>query len=127
MRESQTDWIHGELTERIIGTAIDVIGALGSGYLESVYQRSMMIALTDAGLPAQEQVPMTIHFRGYEVGFFKCDIIVDGKVLLELKATKGLTAQDQAKVINYLKGTGLRVGLLINFGRPRLEWRRLHP
>ncbi|MFQ5592244.1 MAG: GxxExxY protein [Phycisphaerae bacterium] len=120
------DWSHVALTERIIGVALQVIQELGAGFVESVYEKAMMIALADEGLTAERQLPVSVFFRGREVGPFKADILVEGKVVLELKATKALTRGDQAIVINYLKATGFEVGLLINFGRPRLEFRRLH-
>jgi GxxExxY protein len=121
-----TAWQHGDLTERIIGIALEVINELGAGFLESVYRKAMVLALKDAGLLAEPHVPITVCFRGRDVGAFEADILVDQRVLVELKANKGITGQDQAQTINYLKATGIEVGLLINFGRPRLEWRRLY-
>ena len=84
-----------------------------------------MVALKDAGLAAESHVPITVCFRGRDVGAFEADILVDRRVLIELKASKAITGKDQAQTINYLKATEIEVGLLINFGRPRLEWRKL--
>jgi GxxExxY protein len=123
---NSTQRAHSKLTERIIGVSIEVVHELGAGFLEGVYHKAMLIALKDAGLEAEEHIPISVSFRGYEVGSFQPDVIVDGKVLLELKAVKALSGEHQAQVINYLKATGVDVGLLINFGRQKLEWRRLY-
>ena len=113
-----------EITHKIIGCCFDVINELGSGFVESVYKKALLIALQENGLPAEEQVPLNVFFRKQNIGFFIADIIVDKKVLLELKAVKKLLPEHQAQVINYLKATGLEVGLLINFGGSKLEYKR---
>jgi GxxExxY protein len=117
---------HWELTERILEACFEVSNELGAGFLESVYQKALVIALGGKGLQAQEQVPLAVTFRGQAVGEFWADLLVEGKVILELKAAQALTPEHQAQLINYLKATGIDVGLLINFGRPKLEYRRLH-
>ena len=117
--------MHERLTHSIIGCAFEVINELGSGFLESVYEKALMIALSDAGLAVQSQKPIETRFRGKPVGNFYADLLVEEKVLVELKAVKALTAEHQAQIINYLKATGLEVGLLINFGNPKLEFKRL--
>lgn len=94
--------------------------------MESVYEKSLLIALHDKGLRAENQVPINVFFRKQNVGYFVGDITVDDVVLLELKAVKKLLPEHQAQVINYLKATGLEVGLLINFGGARLEYKRLY-
>ena len=86
----------------------------------------MLIALKDAGIAAEEHIPVSVSFRGYEVGSFQPDVIVDGQVILELKAVKALSGEHQAQVINDLKATGFDVGLRINFGRQKRAWRRLY-
>ncbi len=116
--------LYGELTRSIIGCAFEVINELGSGFLESVYERAMMIALSDAGLPAEAQKPIGIEYRGRQVGDFYADILVDDRVIVELKAVKALAPEHEAQVINYLNATGVRVGLLINFGSSKLEFKR---
>jgi GxxExxY protein len=120
------DFQHVELTERIIGVAMQVIRELGAGFVESVYRRAMMVALDDEGLRAEEHVPIGVSFRGREVGHFQGDILVEGKVLLELKAVRALAPDHQAQLINDLKATGVEVGLLLNFGTQRLGFRRVH-
>ncbi|MDW8241532.1 MAG: GxxExxY protein, partial [Acidobacteriota bacterium] len=114
-----------ELTEKIIAACIEVSNELGSGFLESVYERALLIALAEKGLTAQAQVPLQVVFRGHVVGEFYADILVERRVVIELKAAKALTSEHEAQLLNYLKATGIKVGLLVNFGKPRLEWRRL--
>ena len=114
-----------KLTEKIIGTCFEVLNELGAGFLESVYQKALVIALVQAGLKVQEQVPLKVMFRGQVVGEFSADIVVGDEVVLELKSMKSLTAEHEAQLINYLKATGMGVGLLLNSGRSKLEWKRL--
>ena len=116
--------LHARLTRSIIGCAFEVINELGSGFLESVYEKAMMVALSDAGFSLEVQKPIGVRFRGKPVGDFYADILVEGKVIVELKAVKALAPEHEAQVINYLNATGVEVGLLINFGNPRLEFKR---
>ncbi len=116
--------LHRELTGQIIGCAFEVINDLGSGFLESVYEKAMMIALSDKGIPVESQKAIGVRFRGKSVGNFYADLLVDESVIVELKAVKALLPEHQAQVINYLNATGVSVGLLINFGNPRLEFKR---
>lgn len=116
--------IHEELTEKILKVCFEVRNELGSGFLESVYQNALLIALKEAGLKAESQTPLKVMFRGQIVGEFFPDIVVEDSVLLELKAVKALAPEHLAQVMNYLKATGIEVGFLVNFGNPRLEYRR---
>jgi GxxExxY protein len=116
--------IHENLTEKILKACFEVSNELGCGFLESVYLKALLIALAQVGLNAQAQVPLTVMFRGQPVGNFFPDIIVEDKILLELKAVKALVPEHLAQVMNYLKATGIEVGFLINFGTPKLEYRR---
>ena len=116
--------LHEELTRTIIGCAFEVINELGSGFLESVYENAMVLALSEAGLNVNSQVPVPVTFRGKRVGDSYADLLVDGKVIVELKALKALAPEHQAQIINYLNATGIEVGLLINFGNPKLELKR---
>jgi GxxExxY protein len=118
--------LHYDLTKKILEACFEVSNELGAGFLESVYEKAMLVVLQQKGLQARPQVPLEVTFRGTSVGEFFADVIVEEKVLLELKAVQTLCAEHQAQVINYLKATGIEVGLLINFGRPKLEYRRLH-
>ena len=116
--------ILSELTGKIIGCAFDVSNELGVGFLESVYENAMAIALSDTGIPVRSQAPISVRFRGRPVGDFYADLLVDEKVIVELKAIPSLTPQNEAQIINYLNATGIPVGLLINFGNPKLQYRR---
>ena len=116
--------IHEELTEKILKACFEVSNELGCGFLESVYGKALLIALAETGLKAQSQTPLKVMFHGQVVGDFFPDIIVEDTVLLELKAVKTLLPEHLAQVMNYLKGTGIEVGFLINFGNSKLEYRR---
>jgi GxxExxY protein len=115
--------LHGSLTETVIGIFFDVYNELGGGYLESVYQRSMAIALTDAGLAVEREAPIEVLFRGRAVGTFRADLVVERVVLIETKAARGLDVGHERQILNYLRATDLEVGLLVNFG-PRPTFRR---
>ena len=114
-----------ELTRAILGCSFEVINELGSGFLESVYEKALAIALKEKGFSVKIQYPIEVMFRGQCVGEFFADLFVEEKVIVELKAVKALSVEHPAQVINYLKATGVEVGLLINFGKQKLEYRRL--
>ena len=99
---------------------------LGAGFLESVYQNALLLALRQKGLKVEAQKPIEVLFRGENVGHFFADLLVEDKVIVELKAVKAILPEHKAQVINYLKATGIEVGLLVNFGMPKLEYHRLH-
>ena len=122
--DCRSDLQYGEITEKIIGCAFEVINELGTGFLESVYEKALAIALHDKGFRVQCQHPLHVHFRQRIVGEFYADFVVEGKVIVELKAAKAIAPEHQAQIINYLKATGIEVGLLINFGNPKLEFKR---
>ena len=115
---------YGEITEKSIGCAFEVINELGAGFLESVYEKAFAIALQDKGLRVKCQHPIHVRFRQRIVGEFYADLFVDEKVIIELKVAKAIAPEHQAQTINYLKATGIEVGLLINFGNPKLEYKR---
>ncbi len=118
--------LYKELTAKILEACFEVSNELDAGFLESVYEKALAIALRQKGLIAETRVPPPVRFRGENIGEFFADIIVEGKVMVELKAVKGLAAEHQAQLTDYLKATGVEVGLLVNFGRPKLEYKRLH-
>ncbi|MEZ6096083.1 MAG: GxxExxY protein [Pirellulaceae bacterium] len=122
--QSRTELQHSEITEAIIGCAFQVSNELGTGFLESVYEKSLAMLLREKGLSCSSQHPIQVKFRGVVVGEFVADLLVEGKVVVKLKAVKGIAPEHQAQVINYLKATEMDVGLLINFGCPRLEFKR---
>jgi GxxExxY protein len=116
--------LHGELTEKIIGVFYDVYNELGSGFLESVYQRAFLIALTESGLQSEIEFPIPVHFRSQNVGSFYADILVERKVILELKVARGIEPIHEAQLLNYLRATDIELGLVFNFGT-RAQFRRL--
>ena len=115
---------HEEITQVVIGCAFEVMNELGAGFLESVYERAMLLALRQKGQSVVTQHPIKVMFRGACVGDFFADLLVEEKVIVELKAVKALAPEHQAQIINCLIATGIDVGLLINFGKPRLEYKR---
>jgi len=115
---------HAELTGQIIGACYDVANDLGHGFVESVYQRALFIALQERELSVASEVPLNVWYRGQVVGEFVADLVVAETALVELKAARRLLPDHQAQVINYLNGTGLPVGLLVNFGRSSVEIKR---
>ena len=126
MKAETERMLHEELTEGVLAACFEVSNELGSGFVESVYEKALLIALRDKGIAAKAQVPLKVVFRGEVVGDFLADILVADKLILELKAVKTLLPEHQAQVVNYLKSTGIQVGLLINFGNPRVEYKRLY-
>jgi GxxExxY protein len=115
---------HAELTDKIIGVYYDVYNELGYGFLESVYEESMAMALGEVGLQAQRQVAVPVLFRGHQVGDFRADLLVEHKVLLELKAARTLDRSHEAQLLHYLRATEIEIGLLLNFGE-KPQFRRL--
>ena len=113
-----------DLTETIIRAAFTVHNALGPGFLEKVYENALGIELRRAGLNVVQQAPLKVRYAGEIVGEYFADMVVNGKVLLELKAVSHILPAHEVQLVNYLKATGLEVGLLINFAGERVEIRR---
>ncbi len=107
---------HFHVTEKILRAFYGVYRELGHGFLESVYQSAFVIAARDLGLRIEEQVPIPVFFRGHNVGDFRADVLVEGVVLVELKAVKALDNAHMAQIMNYLKATNIELGMLLNFG-----------
>jgi len=124
--KDEREMLHEEITGRILECAFEVSRELGAGFLESVYENALLIALRQKGMSAKPQVRLEVQFRGVTVGNFVADLIVRDLVLVELKAITRIAPEHKAQVINYLKATGLNTGLLINFGNPRVEYNRLY-
>ena len=116
---------HDPLTEIVIGLVFKVANGLGSGFLEKVYENALAIELQGAGVVFQQQVPITVAYEGQVVGTYIADLVVEGRLLLELKACKALEDAHTAQSLNYLKATDLPTCLLINFGTPRPQIKRL--
>ena len=118
--------IHNEITEKILKACFQLRNELGCGFVESVYEKALLIALREDDLDAVRQAPITVKFRKQDVGLFYADLLVEDKIIVELKATSSLLPEHIAQTINYLKATGKQVGLLVSFGNPRLEYRRIN-
>ena len=116
--------LYEDLTEKALEACFEVMKELGAGFLESVYEKALLIALRQKGLSAKEQFPLAVKFRGQIVGEFYADVLLEDKVIIELKTVSGLRPEHHAQLINYLNATGIDVGLLVNFGNPKLEYRR---
>jgi len=123
MQAAQLGLKYAEVTEKIIGVFYDVYNELGYGFLESVYEECLVIALRQAGLMVNRQVSVPVWFRGQKVGEFRVDVTVENCVLLELKCAKALDPAHEAQILHYLKSTEIEIGLLLNFGL-RPDFRR---
>ena len=120
---TEQEFLYKDLTYAIIGSAMEVHRILGPGFLESVYEEALAHEFDLRGIPYQRQARLAVRYKEIVAGDFRADFLVDGKVVVELKAIKALTEGDEAQLLNYLKGTGYRVGLLFNFGGPSLEYK----
>lgn len=116
--------IHEEITEAIIGAAFEVHNVLGYGFLEKVYQKALQVELIHRGHTAEIEHPINVNYKGAIVGEYAADLIVDSKVIVELKVAKEYNPQDEPQLLNELKATGIKVGLLINFGKEKVELKR---
>jgi GxxExxY protein len=123
--KAELDPTHEGLTEKIIGGAFAVCRGLGHGFLEAVYRNSLCLELTAAGLSVIKEKCFPVIYRGEQVGRYVADIVVNDSIVIELKVVEALSAAHAAQVLNYLKASGLPVGLLLNFGKPRVEVRRI--
>jgi GxxExxY protein len=126
MQDSKTQMLHSELTESILGCCFDVMNELGIGFLESVYKNALTIAMREKGLSVQVEKRFEVVFRDHKIGIYVADLIINGSVVVELKCCEQIHNEHQAQLINYLKVSGIAVGLLVNFGRRKLEYKRLH-
>ena len=115
---------HEELTGRVLKVFYDVYNELGHGFLESVYQRAMAVALCSAGLRIGEQLPIEVFFRGQQIGASAADLVVDGVLIIELKAARNLEPAHEAQLLNYLRATEMEIGMLLNFG-PEPQFKRM--
>jgi len=113
------------VSQRVIRCAFDVSNTLGAGFLEKVYENALCVELERSGLKFYPQKPIVVNYKGFQVGEYIADIVVEDKLLLELKALATLCSSHEAQLMNYLKATNLSVGLLLNFGRPKLGVKRI--
>lgn len=115
--------LYSDKTEKIIQAFYKVYNKLGFGFLEKVYQNAILIELRKIGFDCKSEYPITVFYDVFEVGYYKADILVDNCIIIEVKASEGLTEEYEFQLINYLKATELEIGLLLNFGN-NPEFRR---
>jgi len=120
-----TDLVYKELSYKIVGLAMKVHEQLGYGFLEKVNENALSILLSREGLKVQTQHPITVHFEGEVVGQFFADMLIEEKLILELKVAERIVSAHKAQVLNYLKATNLKLGIILNFGPKRLETHRV--
>lgn len=121
----EDEFLHGDVTERIIGVAIEVHRNLGPGFLESLYESAFAIEMTRRGMSFQRQLTHQIQYKGIEIGGHRIDLLIDGKVVVELKSVKNFEDIHTAIMLSYLKAASLEVGLIINFAAPTVRIKRV--
>src|SRR5438552_18060509 len=117
--------LHESTTSKIIGAAFEVHDQLGYGFLERVYQRALQVELLRRGATAEIEKRIQVQYKGVVVGDYDADILVDGCVVVEIKVAPQYDKRDEAQLLNELKATGLKVGMLVNFSRAKVEYKRL--
>ena len=113
------------IVERLIGAIYEVSNVLGAGFLEKVYERALLRELASVGLHAQAQVRFPVMYKGSCVGEYLSDIVVENEIVVELKCVESFTNEHLAQCINYLKATNLKLAFLVNFQKPKVEWKRI--
>ena len=119
------EFLHKDISFQIIAAVYEVHNVLGFGFLESVYQKALVKELRLKDLKTEEQKEIRVRYKGEDVGSFYADIVVNDDIILELKALESLTKAHEAQLLNYLKGTGLKLGFLINFGKEKATYKRM--
>ena len=122
----EEEYLYSDETHRIIRCAMNVANYFGTGFLESVYHKALEEEFRENNIPFSSQKQIPVYYKGKDIhANFYADLIVDDKIIIELKSKERLINADEAQILNYLKATGIRLGLLINFGnKRRLEWKR---
>jgi len=113
------------LVETVVGAAYEVSNVLGAGFLEKIYERALIEELGLRGLRVKAQTPFPVVYKGKPIGTYSADLLVEDRLLVEVKCVDGFSNEHLAQCINYLKASGLHLALLINFRRPKVEWRRV--
>jgi GxxExxY protein len=119
------DILHKDLSYKIIGLAMQVHNKLGFGFLEKVYENALMILLKREGIEAKQQTAVAVYFEGEKIGDYYADILVEDKIILELKSVEKIVDAHRAQVLHYLKVTGLQLAIILNFAKEQLESERL--
>lgn len=114
-----------DITGKIIGASYDVMNTLGSGFLEKVYENALKVELELRGLSVESQKKLEVQYKKHIVGEYYADLFVENEVVVELKSTKNLMEIHEAQLLNYLTATNKKIGILINFGKPRVEIKRV--
>ncbi|HEY1114173.1 MAG TPA: GxxExxY protein [Chitinophagaceae bacterium] len=117
------NFLHSNITSRIIKAYYTVFNKMGYGFLEKVYENALLIELRKAGLSCKAQMPIKVYYDQVEVGYYLTDIIVDHKVIIEIKAAESLCEEHEVQLVNYLRATDIEVGILLNFGK-QAEFKR---
>ena len=120
-----TKIIYKELSYRIVGLAMEVHSKLGPGFLEKVNENALMLLFRKHGIKAKAQVPVKVTFEDEVIGKYIADILVEEKIILELKSAESIADAHKAQALNYLKVTGLRLAIILNFGKEKLEYCRV--
>lgn len=123
--ESEESLLHGDLVFRILGCAFEVLKEVGHGLHEKPYENALVLAFREANIAVQQQAVYPIRFKGQRVGEYIPDLIAGGSVVIDAKVIDRITDHERGQMLNYLRITGLRVGLIINFKRAKLEWERV--
>ena len=119
------EYLHKELTSKIINAFYKVYNSLGYGFLEKVYENAMRVELIKMAMNVQQQKNIKVYYESEMVGDYFADLLIEGLVIVELKAAENICEEHEAQLLNYLKATGFRLGLLINFGNKSLEYKRI--
>jgi len=117
--------IYKDLSYKIIELALEVHNELGCGFLEKVYENALMMLLEREKIPAKQQAPADVYFHEKVIGQYITDILVDNKIILELKTVEAITNVHRAQTLNYLRATGIKLGLIMNFAKPKFEYIRM--
>ena len=125
MSTTESKVLYADLSYKIVGLAREVHRELGFGFLEKVYENSLMVLLRRESILAAQQQTIEVKFRGESVGIYHPDILVNEQIILEIKSIERLTNADTAQALNYLKATGLRLAILLNSGKEKLDYKRL--
>lgn len=123
--ELENDLLHGDLVYRVVGCCFEVMKEMGHGLHEKPYENALVIAFDDAGLPVNQQQIYPITFREQKVGEYIPDLIVDSAIVVDTKVVDRIGDHERGQMFNYLRITGLRVGLIVNFKHAKLEWQRV--
>ena len=125
MSTNEDKILYKDLSYKIIGLAMQVHNKLGHGFLEKVYENALMVLFRREGIQSKQQAPITVCFEDEVVGDYYADILVEEEIILELKSSEGIIDAYRAQTLNYLKATKLRLAIILNFGKEKLEYERI--